>query len=367
MSDPLQNIIFIAVPDSLERQIGEFSIDPDRMLPVETTGGGERYDIQDLAWEQIVAGMLKILAYSPKHEDADYYREFVLAITPEIIDELTETAVLKSRNEDFSLAEEIFLALRGLQPNDQRALVNLALFYDQRSAALRAAEHENAIEYEDRAKELYDELFAADDVIAEGHLNAGYFYARLQDYRRARNHLTVFVDRGEDESQKAEVREFIEQIDQHDLGDEGFRVAYEKIRSGNEDEGIELVREFIGRNPEVWNAWFLLGWAHRRKSEFAAAKDAFEKALDFGPRQADTLNELAICHLELGDPLGARALLAEALAEAPEDTKIISNLGIVELKSGNAAEAASFFQTVLEINPEDSIAKAYLRTALEQS
>ncbi len=367
MSDPLQNIIFIAVPDSLDQQIGEFRVDPERMLPVETTTGGERYDIHDLAWEQIVAGMLKILAYSPGHDDADYYRQFVLAITPEIIDELTETAVLKSRNEDFSLAEEIFLALRGLQPGDQRALINLALFYDQRAASLRAAEDDGADEYEQKARGLYDELFEMDDVLAEAHLNAGYFYARQQDYLRARKHLSIFVDRGDDEGQKAEVREFIDQIDQHDLGDEAFKTAYERIRQGREDEGIELVKEFLARNPDVWNAWFLLGWAHRRKGEFETAKDAFEKALEFGPRQADTLNELAICHLELGDPLGARALLAEALANEPEDTKIISNLGIVELKSGNAAEAASFFQTVLEINPNDSIAKAYLKTALEQS
>ena len=65
MSDRLSNIIYIAVPDDLDRQIGSFHIDPTVMLPVEASSGGERWDIHDLAWEQIIAAMLKIMAYDP--------------------------------------------------------------------------------------------------------------------------------------------------------------------------------------------------------------------------------------------------------------------------------------------------------------
>ncbi|MFW5784189.1 MAG: hypothetical protein ACOCY8_06710, partial [Spirochaetota bacterium] len=68
MTDKLSDIIFISVPDTLERQIGTFTVDPDRLLPVKVTSGADRYDIHDLAWEQIVAAMLKILAYAPEHD-----------------------------------------------------------------------------------------------------------------------------------------------------------------------------------------------------------------------------------------------------------------------------------------------------------
>jgi Flp pilus assembly protein TadD len=129
---------------------------------------------------------------------------------------------------------------------------------------------------------------------------------------------------------------------------------------GKEQEGIDRIRRFLDQHPDVWNAWFLLGWGHRRMRDFEQAKEAFERALELGPRQPDTLNELAICHLELDDLLGARALLTEALAAEPENTKIISNLGILAVKEGNAEEAAGYFRTVLEIEPGDRVAQAYL-------
>jgi Flp pilus assembly protein TadD len=361
MSEPLQNIIFIAVPDSLDRQIGSFQVDPDRLLPVETTTGSDRYDIHDLAWEQIVSGMLKILAYAPNHEDADYYREFVLAVTPEIVEELTETAVIKTRNGDFGLAEEIFLALLGLQKGDQRARVNLALFYEQRASALKQTDEESAEEYTELARETYETIFASDDILPEAHLNAGFFHARLQEYDRARMHLAAYLSEDIDDDRRAEVQEYLDQIEAQHLGDQGFHEAYEQIRKGNEEKGISLIREFLEQHPDVWNAWFLLGWAHRRLSQYAEAKEAFEKALETGPRQADTLNELAICHMELDDLMGAQALLVEALRAEPENTKIISNLGIVALRGGRNDEARAYFQTVLELNPEDEIAKAYLQ------
>ena len=100
--DPLANIIYIAVPESLERQVGELEINPEIMLPVEATGGtGDRWDPSDLSWEQIIAAMLKILAYKPDHEHADYYRRFVLEARPDVIEELTETGVFKAKNKDF--------------------------------------------------------------------------------------------------------------------------------------------------------------------------------------------------------------------------------------------------------------------------
>lgn len=361
MADELQNIIFVAVPDSLERTIGSFRVDPDRMLPVEITSGTDRYDIHDLSWEQIVSAMLKILAYAPDHEDAAYYREFVLAVAPDIVADLTQTAILKSRNADFDLAEEIFLALRGLQPGDERALVNLALLYEQRADAERRAGHDaQAEEYVDEAHAIYDELFSRDEPILEAHLNAGYFYLKQKRYDDARRHLESYAASSTDADRLEEVRSAIAHIESHDLGDSLFRESFDLIQAGREQEGVASARKFLESHPDVWNAWFMLGWGLRRLREYDEARRAFEKALELGPRQPDTLNELAICHLELGDFPAARALLTEALAAEPENTKIISNLGILALKQGDKDQAAGYFRTVLEIEPDDRIAQTYL-------
>jgi Flp pilus assembly protein TadD len=82
-----------------------------------------------------------------------------------------------------------------------------------------------------------------------------------------------------------------------------------------------------------------------------------------GGDNSDTRNELAICLMETGDLKGARKELEIALREEPENVKIISNLGVLAMRSGDDDEAAAFFRTVLELEPEDPLAAAYLRGA----
>ena len=101
--------------------------------------------------------------------------------------------------------------------------------------------------------------------------------------------------------------------------------------------------------------------AYRRSAMYAQGQDAFQKAMELGGGSADTLNELAICLMELGklDESGKR--LSEALRLDPENPKIISNLAILSLRRGRDAEARGFFRSVLEIAPGDPIAIKYLQ------
>ena len=78
------------------------------------------------------------------------------------------------------------------------------------------------------------------------------------------------------------------------------------------------------------------------------------------------LNELAICLMEIGELAQSRARLREALALEPENTKVISNLGILSMKTGDRDEALGFFRTVLEIEPEDRIAVRYIQELSEK-
>jgi Tfp pilus assembly protein PilF len=64
--------------------------------------------------------------------------------------------------------------------------------------------------------------------------------------------------------------------------------------------------------------------------------------------------------MELGDYRAARRELETALREDPENVKIISNLGVLAKKQGDDEEAAGFFRAVLELEPEDPIAREYL-------
>ena len=70
-------------------------------------------------------------------------------------------------------------------------------------------------------------------------------------------------------------------------------------------------------------------------------------------------NELAICQLELDDLGAAATSLQEALARDPENTKILSNMGILAIKRGDLSEARRYFDAILEIDPNDPVANRF--------
>jgi len=360
--DPLKNIVFISIPESLDRTIGDLKIDPSILMPVELPHGEEKWEVTDLSWEMIVAGMLKVLTYQPDHADADYYRTFILEVKPSIVEELTATAIMKARNKDFDLAEEIFKALGSLVPSDVGNFVNLALVYEEHSEAYDQIRNEKLRdEYAERAFQAYKRALRLAPESPDVNYNAAYFFLRQRNYIKAVEHLTHFIGHGSDPERIRRAERVVKELKSQDLLDNLFKEAYDFIRMGRERDGIAKVKEFLALHPDVWNAWFLLGWAHRRLGEYVEGRQAFDRAIQLGGNQTDTYNELAICLMELGDLAESRRQLLIALETEPENVKILSNLGIVSMRQENRDEAIGFFQTVLDLEPEDQIARNYLR------
>jgi len=360
---PLSRIVFVSIAKAQQRTIGDFALDPSVLLPVELPAGrkAEEIDTADLSWEAIVAGMLTVLGHEPDHEDAAYYRRFVLAVKPDIKKEFTYAGILQARNGSFDIAQEVFLSLHGLFPECAQTVMNLALVYDQRARHAESMDHkEEAEAYTDKAFDAYKKALLIEPEEPTLHYNAGYFFLHQRSFEKARDHFDSFVKLGGDPKQVREVRRIISEIDSQHLVDRLFSEAYDAIRMGREEQGIGKITEFLSSNPRVWNAWFLLGWGHRRLSHWSEGRDAFLKAAELNPKHADTLNELAICLMELGDLDAAHIRLTAALGLEPENTKIISNLGIVALRRGREEESRGFFRTVLDLDPEDAVAKRYL-------
>ena len=114
-SNPLESIYFINIPKLELSSCNSFEIDPTIPLPVQKKTGetGDNFNPKEIKPEQILAGMLTILAYDSKNTQLDYYRSLLKKIKPNLKKELCEAAILKTKNEDFDLAEEIFRALIG--------------------------------------------------------------------------------------------------------------------------------------------------------------------------------------------------------------------------------------------------------------
>jgi Flp pilus assembly protein TadD len=169
----------------------------------------------------------------------------------------------------------------------------------------------------------------------------------------------------DDPGKREKAESIIREITEKALDDDAFREAYTFIRKGQEREGLDRIRNFLERYPEVWNGWFTLGWALRRLGRWEDGAAAFRRALELGGNTDDAAtdirNELAICLMELDDQPGARRELEAALRHDPDNVKVISNLGVLALKTGDDDEAAGFFRTVLELAPDDPVAGEYLK------
>jgi Tfp pilus assembly protein PilF len=142
-------------------------------------------------------------------------------------------------------------------------------------------------------------------------------------------------------------------------GESNYQEAYRLISGGNEQAGMEKLRKFLELHPDSWNAWFMLGWALRKLKRWEEGAACFRKAVETGGVYADTYNELAICLMEAGDCDAARRELETALSRESENIKLISNLAILALRTGQEAEANVLFRKVLDIEPDDPLANRF--------
>ena len=371
-TNPLESVYFISLPENFDLNSATFQIDKTIPLPVQKKDTEETLKLEDITQEQILAGILTILAYDKHNKNLDYYRSIIKQVRPDIKKEMTEAAIMKAKNEDWDIAEELFMVLKGLDPEDSITTLNTALFFDQRAESYRQAElNEDADAYDNDALLHYKEAMNAEPAIPDAFFNAGFFYLKQHSFREAKDcfetYLALTCDSNDEDLgdnaiyQKERAKEILNHINNDNMDDEAFKRAYKLISSGQEEKGLEEIRTFIQKNPNVWNAWFLLGWGLRRIGRWADAEQAFNQSLSCGgENNCDTYNELAICLMEQGKTKEAKKSLQKALSINPENVKIISNLGYLSLKEGNIDDARKYFTIVLEYSPNDKIALSEL-------
>ena len=365
-----ERVIFLSVPESLAGRIlpgteSGFAIDRDIPLPMEVPEGGiaqARAALEDLSWEMIVSGMLRVLASGEGRRDwLDYYRRFVLEIRPDIRLEFSRAAELKAENGEFDLALEILDSLGGLFPDSPEVALDRALVLQRRAKLLERRDSPDAAKAVAETEAAFAEAMSASPPMPDAMFAAGFFFLDRRDFSRARECLSLYVRlAGEDDERADPARAAIREIDDGGLEEAAFTEACALVRDGKEEAGMVAIRSFIEKRPEEWNGWFVLGWALRRLRRWADAAAALARAVDLGGTNCDVRNELAICLMESGDLAGARRQLEAALREDCENVKIVSNLGVLALKSGDGDRAAAFFRTALELDPEDPVVLGFL-------
>ncbi|MBN1524807.1 MAG: tetratricopeptide repeat protein [Spirochaetales bacterium] len=356
--NPLDSIVYITIPAKIIPSLSP-EIDPDIQLPVERTRRDREILPHEITVEALIAGMLRVLIYDTANEDADYYRKLVINLRPDIKEEFTEAGIAKARLEDFPVAIEVFQGLCALFPDCGVTHLNSALVHE---AAARYYQHDEKLHdhYLEKTFHYYHSALELDDCVPDTYLNFGYFLLEQQNYEKGIELLNIFVSMSSDEEKKAKVQEHLDSLSSYIAMDTLFKEAYDNISMGKEAEGIEKIEKVLEKNRDFWNGWFLLGWGFRRTGKYREAKEAFLKAASLQDPLPDLLNELAISHMELNEYSDSLRCLEQALTQEPENTKVMSNMGIVYLRMGQREKAEAVFKSILEYDPDDPIAKKYL-------
>ena len=375
MENPEKRLFYIKAPDeyALTEKLPGF--DSSIPLPLLVSEENADFTADSISEEMILAGMLHVFAYDRDNRDIAYYRDIFKELRPDIRDEMTNAAIIKIKNGDFELAEQLFFALEGLFPDDMQTKLNVALLMDERARFYEQADAEDYSDYyADKAFQAYKEALAAEPPIPDAFFNAAFFFIRQKNFSKAKSLFESYIriETAQNEAvtqRKKKAAELVKWIETQALDDELFKSAFDFIHMGEEEKALEKIRAFLGHHPKVWNAWFLLGWALRRQGRWKDASEAFLHCLELGKNTPEELavaycdicNELAICLMELSQFDESRRWLSSALEQEPDNIKIISNLGILSLKEGKTEEAKAFFRTVLEIYPEDALALDILK------
>jgi len=356
-------IVFLQIPEGLRKHFGDFVIDPKIPIPVALEEGKEKLDLEELSWEMIIFGMIQALIDKPDSENAEYYRNFVLKIKPNILAEFIQAALMKTRNNDYEFALEIIVALIALFPYQPDVLTNHAFILEEYANYLEKTDLKKAEILYNEADNAYQKVLCLEPPFPAGLFNAGYFFMKRNNFEDAKNCFYTFLNiSDEDDPKQKKVRNVLKEIKRRSLDDNNLKSAYNNIREENVEKGLEDIRIFLEQHPDVWNGWFILGWGLRKLKRWEDSISAFRKTIELGGANSNTRNELAICLMETGDLLSAKRELEIALHEEPENIKIISNLGILALKNKNQEEAEKFFRIVLELEPNDPVARSYFNT-----
>lgn len=112
-------------------------------------------------------------------------------------------------------------------------------------------------------------------------------------------------------------------------------------------------------NPDDVNGWKMLGRSHMTLQNFAAAVDAYERAVELeGSQNSQTLVDLAAALLardNTGIQGRTSALIESALALDPNNPNALFYGGIAALNRGDKELAAERWEILLGLNPPDEI------------
>ncbi len=194
---------------------------------------------------------------------------------------------------------------------------------------------------------------------------------RVEEYRK----ISREADKLDGSGQKDEAIELLQEWVGRcrEVGDEDYALFFEAevagYSSGGYDEAIQLMEEaFVWRKKEGLGGDSLLlrsqGVYYSWQGKEDQAINWFDKALEANPKDSDAMRQKGVSLSKKGDLDGAIEWFDKTLEENPKDYDVMRYKGIVFSKKGHHGGAIEWCNKALEVNPKDYDAIREMGTSL---
>jgi tetratricopeptide (TPR) repeat protein len=348
MIEKLKDVQFITLPG--DRKIGDTVLKGDKPLPVQFQSGQKPEDID---FNSIVAGLIKVMAWAPENKDFDYYKNVLLDLQPNVAQELNLAAISKSKKKDFDFAQELMLAVKSITDAPE-SYINLAVLYAQMTVELHNKnDHVKADMYDDKIIQVLNECIEKHPSYAPAYSEISAFHMRHGDIESARDNLARYVKLEADEKKRKQAEKTLANFNKMLDSKDQIMYAYDKMMMGCADEAITAINKYLAGGEKSWEAYFIRGWAKRTLEDYEEAQKDLLESLRIESNNAEVYNELSICARESGDVELAKNYLQIALDLDDEDIVYAVNLAFLHLADEEYTESRELLEKARTIDPDD--------------
>lgn len=315
MKDPLEDIFYVILPESLFFYLEGLKIEPEILVPVQVPKGSDCIDIN---LEQICSAILKLLVFDSTHEHIDYYKGILLTYTPEVKEDALSSALKKMEEKDYASAEfflKILMSLAHVDEDMSFVSYNLAICLESQVSLFLTL---------DRKREAQEKIQELKDLY--------YLFSSQKEF-----------------SDSGEINKLI-----------SLNLVQEKISEGREEDALREITKIVNQYESSWDVWFLKGWILRKLNRYSEALECFEESRFLSQPKVDILMEEFICFMQLEKYSEAEKILEESLILDKEDSRVYFNFGLLFYRIDQKEKALSFLEKGLSLDPQDSIALNFI-------
>jgi len=153
-----------------------------------------------------------------------------------------------------------------------------------------------------------------------------------------------------------------------DTAAEVFRRGRAMLEDGHVNGALDLLSRAVALDPQLGEAYNLLGVAYDRKGFPQLARGSFERALNISRNDVQTLNNFGYSLYRNGDYRGAVEILKRAAKQSPNDRRVWNNLALAQCRLGKFEDAyKSFARAGGELKGHLNIASVLERSGREEA